>query len=109
MQLKTWPFLKLAFALGLLGLLLGAGFARLLPSEYVSKATLQIIPATIDESMIQSTVTNSLNERILNQSQRPAREIARRILQFRFGIPTPQRRSTPSLRSLTGSKKNPRY
>jgi len=64
MQLKTWPFPKLAFALGLLGLLLGAGFARLLPSEYVSKATMQITPATIDDSMIQSPVTNSLNERI---------------------------------------------
>ena len=44
MQLKTWPFLKLAFALGLLGLLLGAGIGQLLPSEYSSVATLQIQP-----------------------------------------------------------------
>lgn len=38
--------------------------AFLLPNVYTSKATMQITPAQISDSMIQSTISNSLNERI---------------------------------------------
>jgi len=38
--------------------------AFLLRNQYVSKATMQITPAQINDNMIQSTISNSLNERI---------------------------------------------
>ena len=64
MQLKTWPFLKLAIALGIAGMLLGAGLGILLPSEYTSRATLQITPAVISENAMETSMANSLNEHI---------------------------------------------
>ena len=38
--------------------------AFVLPNQYTSRATMQITPAQISDSMIQSTISNSLNERI---------------------------------------------
>jgi hypothetical protein len=40
MQLRAWPFPLLAMALGVAGLLVGAGIAFLLPNVYMSRATL---------------------------------------------------------------------
>ncbi len=38
--------------------------AFVLPNQYTSRATMQITPAQISDNMIQSTISNSLNERI---------------------------------------------
>jgi len=43
--------------------------AFLLPNEYVSKATMQITPPQISENMVQTTISNSLNERIQQMEQ----------------------------------------
>ena len=64
MQFKTWSFPMLAVALGIAGVLLSGGVALLLPNHYTSQATLQITPAQISENMVQSTISNSLNERV---------------------------------------------
>ncbi len=46
------------------GLVASVCVAFVLPNEYTSKATMQITPAQINDNMIQSTISNSLNERI---------------------------------------------
>ncbi len=47
MQFSTWSFPRLVVAMAFVGVLLGTGFAWLLPSEYTSKATLQLTPAEV--------------------------------------------------------------
>ncbi len=64
MQLKTWSFLKLALTLGIVGALLGAGLGLLLPSMYVSKATMQLTPAQISDDMVQQNISSQVNEAI---------------------------------------------
>lgn len=46
------------------GLVISICVAFVLPNEYQSRATMQIQPAHISENMVQSTLANSLNERI---------------------------------------------
>jgi len=64
MQFKKWSFLKLAIALGLAGLVVGSTFAWLLPSEYMSKATLLMTPVTLNASDDDQTPFNHLNDMI---------------------------------------------
>ncbi len=46
------------------GMVVSICVAFVLPNQYTSKATMEIQPAQISESMVQSTISNSLNERI---------------------------------------------
>src|SRR3954471_25011149 len=46
------------------GVVVSICVAFMLPNVYTSRATMQITPAQISESMVQSTISNSLNERI---------------------------------------------
>jgi hypothetical protein len=64
MQFKTWSFPKLAVALGIVGALLGAGIAFMLPKVYTSRATLEIQPARISESDIAGKPNLQLNQLI---------------------------------------------
>lgn len=52
-----------------LGLVVSVCVAFMLPNEYTSVATMQITPAQIDESIVQSTISNSLTERIQQMEQ----------------------------------------
>ncbi len=70
MRFKTWSFPKLALALGMLGALLGAGLAFLLPNQYTSRATMEIQPAQISGGEVHSTIRNSLNEHIQQMETR---------------------------------------
>src|ERR1700741_1422130 len=47
------------------GLVASICVAFFLPNEYTSKATMQITPAQIGNNMVQSTISNPLNERVL--------------------------------------------
>src|ERR1700685_6218 len=47
-----------------LGMVVSICVAFVLPNQYTSKATMEIQPAQISENMVQSTISNSLNERI---------------------------------------------
>jgi len=69
MQFSTWSFGKLAVALGLAGVLLAGGLSFLIPNVYTSKATMQITPAAISGSMVQATISTSLNERVMQMQQ----------------------------------------
>ncbi len=64
MQLKTWSFLKLAVALGLVGALLGVAVSFTVPKQYTSVATMEVQPAQINESEISNGSRNQLNEYI---------------------------------------------
>src|SRR5580692_571865 len=46
------------------GLVASICVAFVLPNEYTSRATMQITPAQISDTMVQSTISNSLNQRI---------------------------------------------
>ncbi len=97
MQFKTWSFLKLAIALGLGGLLLGAGVAQLLPSIYISRATLQIAATRIDENMPATSLRNGLNARILQmETQLLSRtELSRIITNPRLDLYATERKVKP--------------
>jgi hypothetical protein len=62
MQFKTWSLLKLALVLGFAGLLVGLGIAFLIPSEFVSKATLELTPGQNSGNELDVPVHNQLNE-----------------------------------------------
>ena len=47
-----------------LGVVVSICVAFLLTNEYMSKATMQITPAQVSELVVQSTISNTLNERI---------------------------------------------
>jgi len=47
-----------------LGVVVSICVAFLLPNEYMSKATMQITPAQVSDNVVQSTISNSLNDRI---------------------------------------------
>jgi len=51
MQFKAWSFPALALTLGILGAILGAGVGLLLPSQYTSRARLQVT-SPVDESSL---------------------------------------------------------
>ena len=63
MQFSTWSFLKLAVMLGGAGLFLGASFGFLLPTQYTSRATMQLAAAQISDDVAPANIAN-LNERI---------------------------------------------
>jgi LPS O-antigen subunit length determinant protein (WzzB/FepE family) len=64
MQIKAWSFPALAVTLGIAGALLGTGISLLLPSQYTSKATLQVTPTQISEAEPASSVQAQLDEQI---------------------------------------------
>jgi len=55
MQFKAWSFPALALTLGILGAILGAGVGLLLPSQYTSRARLQVT-SPVDESSLKSLI-----------------------------------------------------
>ena len=52
-----------------LGVVVSICVAFLLPNEYSSKATMQITPAQVSDNVVQSTISNSLNDRIQQMEQ----------------------------------------
>ncbi len=52
-----------------LGLVASVSVAFMLPNEYASRATMEITPAEIGAGIVQSTLANSLNERIQQMQQ----------------------------------------
>ena len=69
MQFSTWPFGKLAVALGLAGVLLAGGLSFLIPNVYTSKAVMQITPAAISTTPVRAEISTSLNERVMQMQQ----------------------------------------
>jgi succinoglycan biosynthesis transport protein ExoP len=61
-----------------LGIVVSICVAFLLPNEYTSKATMQITPAQVSDSVVQSTISNSLVDRIqqMEQSIMSVRELS---------------------------------
>src|SRR6185312_2702960 len=51
------------------GLVVSICVAFVLQNTYTSQATMQITPAHVTENMVQSTIANSLNERIMTMQQ----------------------------------------
>jgi uncharacterized protein involved in exopolysaccharide biosynthesis len=51
------------------GIVASICIAFMLPNEYTSKATMQITPAAISDSMVQSTINTQLNERVMQMQQ----------------------------------------
>ena len=51
------------------GLVASVSVAFILPNEYSSRATMEITPAQINPGIVQSTLANSLNERIQQMQQ----------------------------------------
>lgn len=64
MRLSTWAFTQLAVALGIAGMLVGLGSSYLVKPQYVSRATMQMTLARIDEAPLAQDVIPQLNQTI---------------------------------------------
>src|ERR1035438_7543945 len=53
----------------LAGIVIAIVVAFSMPNVYISSATMQITPAQISESIVQTTVNQQLNERIMQMEQ----------------------------------------
>lgn len=95
MQFSTWSFPKLALALGIGGVILGAGLALLLPSVYKSQATLVIMPAGITEGITDGR--SPLNEQIqqMEESVVSRTSLSRMINDPRLLLYTSELKTTP--------------
>jgi uncharacterized protein involved in exopolysaccharide biosynthesis len=80
-----------------LGLVVSVCVAFMLPNEYMSKATMQITPAQISDMVVQTTISNSLNERIQQmQTQILSRtELSNIIQDPRLDLYSTERKTKP--------------